>query len=86
MLQSLRNVQTLLGDKAAILDGVVQTGARRRVDNAISQLATHASDQNASHLALQGSTRRGRDEGQIRGDSHLRAVRCERTHVLRMAR
>jgi hypothetical protein len=57
MLQSLRNVQTFLDDNTAVLDTVVQTGARRRLNDAIAQLATHASDQDASHIASQGSTR-----------------------------
>ncbi|MDQ2668263.1 MAG: hypothetical protein M3Z05_20020 [Gemmatimonadota bacterium] len=57
MLQSLRNVQAFLDDNTAALDAVVQTGECRRLDDAITQLATHASDQDASHIASQGSTR-----------------------------
>jgi hypothetical protein len=57
LLQSLRNVQSFLDDNTPVLDSVVQTGARRRLDEVITQLASHASVQEASHIASQGSTR-----------------------------
>ena len=75
-LQSLRNVQTFLDDNAAALEAVVRTGARRRLDDAITQLATHASDQSASHLASKGSTRQ---------QSALRTV-LRRDHMSAIAR
>jgi hypothetical protein len=60
VLQSLRNVQSFLHDNAAVLDAVIHTGARRRLDDAITQLAAHASAQDANDIASQGSTRQQR--------------------------
>ncbi|CAN5178783.1 hypothetical protein BH09GEM1_BH09GEM1_46590 [soil metagenome] len=57
MLQSLRNVESFLDESAAALDAIAQTGARPRLEDAITQLATHATDQDASHIASHACTR-----------------------------
>lgn len=58
MLQSLRTVQGFLYDNAAKLAGVVSTGASKKLDEAITELAGHASDQTGGALAAKGSTRK----------------------------
>ncbi|CAN5541898.1 hypothetical protein BH09GEM1_BH09GEM1_01850 [soil metagenome] len=56
-LQPLRNGQPFLEDIAAVLDAVLQTGAHRHLDDAITPLATRASDQGVGHIASHGSLR-----------------------------
>jgi hypothetical protein len=58
MLQSLRSVKGFLDTNAAQLAGVVQTGARQRLDDAISALEGHASDQTGSVLTSKGLTQK----------------------------
>ena len=58
MLQSLRAVHAFLDENAAKLTGVVNTGARQKLDDAIAQLSTHASDQTGHYLAAQGATQK----------------------------
>jgi hypothetical protein len=60
MLQSLRAVEAFLDENAARLAGVVATGSRAKLSDAMVQLSTHASDQTGSHLASQGSTQKQR--------------------------
>lgn len=55
MLVSLRAVDTFLDTNAAILDGVVTTGARRKLTGAIVDLSTHASDQTGGAMATESS-------------------------------
>jgi hypothetical protein len=58
MLQQLRAVRAFIDENAAKLNGVVNTGARQKVDDAITQLSTHVSDQTGHYLAAQGATQR----------------------------
>ena len=58
MLQSLRAAHAFLDENAARLTGVVNTGARQKLDDAIAQLSTHASDQTGHYLAAQGATQK----------------------------
>lgn len=58
MLQSLRNVETFLGQHAEVLGNVVQSGARQRLADAIAALSTHVSGQAGSGVASRGSTQR----------------------------
>lgn len=60
VLQSLRAVQSFLDVNADKLSGVVTTGARKRLDIAISELSGHTSDQSGSVIASQGATRKHR--------------------------
>ena len=57
VLESLRAVQKFLTDNGDRLAGVVKTGARQKLDDAIVELTTHASDQQGSNLAAQGNTK-----------------------------
>ena len=57
-LQSLRAVHAFLDENAAKLAGVVNSGARQKLDDTIAQLATHASDQTGHNLAAQGATQK----------------------------
>ena len=59
-LQSLRSVQAFLDEYAGRLAGVVRTGARQRLDDAVTELSTHASEQTGSSLASQGATQKQR--------------------------
>ena len=58
MLQSLQSVQAFLEENAGRLAGVVNTGARQKLADAIQALAEHATDQTGSHLASQGATKK----------------------------
>jgi len=60
VLESLRGVQQFLNDNADKLAGVVKTGARQKLDDAIVELTAHAFDQQGSNLAAQGNTKQGR--------------------------
>ena len=57
MLVSLKSVQTFIDDNAAALGGVVNTGARTKLTQAIADLARHASDQKGSVMESQSATR-----------------------------
>jgi hypothetical protein len=56
MLQSLRAVQQFIDANSTALAGVVQTGARKRLDDAVLALEGHAADQTGSALTSQGLT------------------------------
>jgi hypothetical protein len=58
MLQSLRNVAAFLDEHAAALPGVVQSGARQRLTDAIAELTTHAADQTGSKFGVQGASQK----------------------------
>jgi hypothetical protein len=60
VLQSLRAVKAFLDTNAEKLAGVVTTGARKRLDQAIDELSGHTSDQTGSFLASQGATQKQR--------------------------
>jgi hypothetical protein len=60
VLESLRAVQTFLNDNGDKLAGVVKTGARQQLDDAIVELTTHATEQQGNHLAAQGNTKKKR--------------------------
>jgi hypothetical protein len=51
-------VKAFLETNAAKLAGVVQTGARRKLDDAIAELASHVTIQSGSFLDAKGSTQR----------------------------
>jgi hypothetical protein len=55
VLESLRNVETFLDEHAERLADVVDTGARRKLDELLAELETHASDQVADNLGAQGA-------------------------------
>jgi hypothetical protein len=58
MLQSLQSVQAFLEENADALSGVVKTGARQKLAEAIQLLASHRTDQTSSNLASQGATKK----------------------------
>src|SRR3569833_1010306 len=60
MFQSLRAVRGFLDEHADKLAGVIQTGARKRLDDAIAALDTHKSDQEGSFIESQSLTQRQR--------------------------
>jgi len=56
MLASLRAVKNFIDTNAAVLGSVVNTGARKRLDDAIAALSEHVATQTGSNLAAQGAT------------------------------
>ena len=60
LLQSLRNVAGFLDQHADELSGVVKAGARQRLNDAISELESFASDQSGAHLGAKGATQKYR--------------------------
>ena len=58
MLQSLQTVQTFLEEHADKLGSVVNTGAKKKLAEAIADLAAHAVEQSGSNLASQGATKK----------------------------
>lgn len=58
VLESLRAVQSFLDANATKLAGVVNTGARQKLDDAIAELSTHTAEQSGSNLAAQGATQK----------------------------
>lgn len=57
-LQSLRAVKAFLDTNASALGDVVNTGARRRLDDVIAALADQVATQVGSELAAQGATKK----------------------------
>ena len=55
VLESLRSVEKFLDDNAERLADVVDTGARRKLDELLAELATHATDQVGDNLGSQGA-------------------------------
>jgi hypothetical protein len=55
VLESLRGVEKFLDENAERLADVVDTGARRKLDEILADLETHATDQVADNLGAQGS-------------------------------
>lgn len=74
MLQSLRTVQAFLEDNADKLAGVVKTGARQKLQDAIAELSGHASDQTGSNLAAQGATQKQRALRQALVRDHMAPI------------
>src|SRR5437879_5666935 len=74
MLQSLRAVQGFLEQHADQLTGVVQTGARKRLDDAILALEGLVSDQTGSALASKGLTRKQRAQRMALLRDHMRSI------------
>ncbi len=58
MLNSLRTVQAFLDENAGRLAGVASTGARRKLDETVAQLAGHVTDQDGQTIAARGATKR----------------------------
>ena len=60
LLLSLRAVQDFLDTNAAALAGVVGTSTRKKLDDAVTELSAHASDQSGNTLSALGSTKKHR--------------------------
>jgi hypothetical protein len=56
ILQSLRDVQTFLETYAGKLGDVVNTGARKSLDDMIAELANHVTDQTSSFIGAKSAT------------------------------
>src|SRR5204863_2921698 len=59
-LESLRAVDLFLDDNADRFGDVVNTGARRKLSEALAELEMHAGDQTGGTFAAQGATKRKR--------------------------
>lgn len=73
-LQSLRAAKSFLDEHAAELAGVINTGARKRLDDAIAALDSHASEQTGNSLAAQGLTQKQRALRVVLLQDHMRAI------------
>ena len=60
MLHSLRAVHMFLDENTDKLATVVNSGARQRLADAITELSAHASEQSGNHLAAKGATQKQR--------------------------
>lgn len=78
-LQSLHAVQSFLDRHRDRLPGIATGGARRRLDDTLTGLETHAADQAGSALATRGCTQRYRT-------LRRRLMRTHMTPVARIAR
>jgi hypothetical protein len=58
MLESLRSVEQFLDTNADKLAGVVNTGARQRLTDAIAGLSSHAGEQTGNTIAAKGATQK----------------------------
>jgi hypothetical protein len=58
MLQSLRAVEEFLDANANKIDGIVNTGTRRKLAETIGSLQTYVAEQAGSNIAAQGATQR----------------------------
>src|SRR5437867_2726323 len=60
VLESLRRIQRFLEDNGAMLDAVNQSGARKRLDQTVTQIGSHAVAQVAGRRAAEGETAKQR--------------------------
>lgn len=74
MLQSLRTVEGFLEENGARLAGVVQTGARQKLQDAIAELSGHVSAQTGNTLTAQGLTGRQRTLKQALLRDHMAPI------------
>lgn len=74
MLQSLRNVEAFLEQHADVLANVIQTGARQKLADAITALATHVTDQTGNTLASRGATKTQYALRQVLVHDHMAAI------------
>jgi len=74
MLASLRAVKGFLDTNAAALGDVVNTGARKRLDDAIAALSDHVATQTGSNLAAQGATQRQYSLRQVLLRDHMSPI------------
>src|SRR5438105_7162369 len=76
VLESLRAVDLFLGDNADRLGDVVNTGARRKLAEALGELDMHAGDQTGGSFAAQGATNRKRMLERRLRRWHMRPIAC----------
>lgn len=74
VFQSLRAVQGFLTEHADKLAGVVQTGAKKRLEDAIAALDTHASTQTGSFIDSQSLTQRQKSLRTVLRRDHMAPV------------
>lgn len=74
ILQSLRAVQAFIDANGVRLGGVVTTGARKKLDEAITQLGLHAATQTGSFLEAKGSTQRQRTLRRVLMRDHMAPI------------
>jgi hypothetical protein len=74
MLVSLRGVEAFLEQNAAALADVVNTGARKKLTDAIAALSTYTSDQTGNVLVSKGSTKNQRSLRQALMRDHMAPI------------
>jgi hypothetical protein len=78
-LQSLRKVEAFLEENADRLAGVIKTGTRQRLAEAVTALAAHASDQSGLAIASQQATLKQQALREVLLNDHM-------AHIARIAK
>ena len=74
VLETLRQVQRFLDDNGATLDVVNQSGARKRLDEIVAQIGSHAVAQVGGRRTSQGETARQRQLRLALRSDHMRPI------------
>jgi len=74
VLGTLRQIQRFLDDNGALLDVVNQSGARKRLDQTVTQIGSHAVAQVGGRRAAQGETAKQRALRLALRNDHMRPI------------
>jgi hypothetical protein len=73
-LFSLRKAQDFLDAHADVLTGVARSGLRRRLDDAVTTLSGHASDQSRNQLSARGATKKHQSLRRVLLSDHMAPI------------
>ena len=82
MLRSLENVKAFLNEHASTLTGVVSTGTRQELDDAIGELSVHIADQSGHLIEARDATRKQRLARTVLLRDHMRPIARVALHKL----
>ena len=82
LLRSLENVKTFLDEHASTLTGVVSTGARKELDDAIAGLSSHVVEQSERSIEAREATRKQRSARTVLLAKHMRPIARVAVHKL----
>ena len=74
VLETLRRIQRFLDDNVASLDGVNESSARKRLDETVTQMGSHAITQVAGRRTAQGETAKQRALRLALRNDHMRPI------------
>ena len=83
VLETLRRVQRFLDDNGAMLDVVNQSGARKRLDQTVTQIGSHAVAQVGGRRAAEGETAKQRALRLALRSDHMRPIAVIASQKLR---